>query len=195
MIRILVVDDHPALRAGLSALLRSEPGLVPVAAAADVDEALDAARRTEPDLAVIDYSLGSEDGLMLCLKLKSLPRPPRVLMYSAFADGRLAVAARVAGGDGLVDKAAPPAELFEAVRQAARGLGPLVTPPLAAHREVAVRLATQHELAIFGMRLQGSPLADIAQALQLRPAELGDRLTALVARLRSIVDGPGGPDA
>jgi DNA-binding NarL/FixJ family response regulator len=189
MIRVLVIDDHPALRAGLSTLLRSEPGLVPVASAADVEEALAAARRTEPDVAVIDYSLGAEDGLTLCLELKALPRPPRVVMYSAFANDRLAVAVRVAGGDGLVDKVASPGELFEAVRESARGQGPLAAPPLPAQREVAFQLATD-DLAIFGMRVQGSPLPDIAQALQLRPAELGARLARLISRLRAIVDGP-----
>jgi DNA-binding NarL/FixJ family response regulator len=59
MIRVLVVDDHPAVRAGLVAMLRAEPGLVPVASAADAEAAITAARHTEPDVAVVDYHLGA----------------------------------------------------------------------------------------------------------------------------------------
>ncbi len=187
MIRVLVVDDHPALRAGVTGLLRGEPGLVPVAVAGDAADALDAAARSRPDIALIDYSLADSDGLSLCLSLKSLPAPPRVLMYSAFAGEELAVAARVAGGDGLVDKAAPPADLFDALRAAARGRGPMVTPPLDAQRRIAERLEC-HDHAVFAMSLQGTSHADIARALQLRPEDVRDRLARLLASLRAIVN-------
>ncbi len=188
MIRVLVVDDHPALRAGVTGLLRGEPGLVPVAAAGDAVGALNAAARSRPDIVLTDYSLADSDGLSLCLSLKSLPAPPRVLMYSAFASEELAVAARVAGGDGLVDKAAPPADLFDALRAATRGRGPMIEPSLDAQRRIAQRLERQDH-AVFAMRLQGTSHADIARALQLRPADVRDRLARLLARLRAIING------
>lgn len=64
MIGVLVVDDHPAVRAGLVALLRREPGIVPVAAAQGMQEALVQAERNGPDVALVDYALGDGDGLM-----------------------------------------------------------------------------------------------------------------------------------
>lgn len=84
MLGVLIVDDHPAVRAGVVALLRREPGIVPVAAAQGAQEAM-------------------------------------MLLYSAFADDRLAVAARAAGADGVVSKGSPADELFAAIRAAASG--------------------------------------------------------------------------
>jgi DNA-binding NarL/FixJ family response regulator len=75
MIRVLVVDDHPVLRAGLEAVLRAEPGFVPVGAAADGHEALRLVRRTRPDVVVVDRRLGDEDGLALCRALRAEPAP------------------------------------------------------------------------------------------------------------------------
>jgi DNA-binding NarL/FixJ family response regulator len=59
MIRVLVVDDHPAVRAGLVGLLRSEPGLVVAGAAANAEDALEAAKRDGPDVVLLDYDLAT----------------------------------------------------------------------------------------------------------------------------------------
>ncbi|MEJ7717391.1 MAG: response regulator [Thermoleophilaceae bacterium] len=72
MIRVLLVDDHPALRAGLGTVLRLEPGLIPVGAAADAEAALEEARRRDPNVVLVDYHLPGDDGLMLCRRLKEL---------------------------------------------------------------------------------------------------------------------------
>jgi DNA-binding NarL/FixJ family response regulator len=129
MIRVLVVDDHPAIRTGLVAMLRAEPGLVPVASAADTEAGIAAARRTRPDVAVVDYHLKPGDGLLACRELKSLPAPPRILIYSAFAEHALGLPAAVAGAHGVVDKEVPPDELFERVRTVARGETVLAITP------------------------------------------------------------------
>src|SRR5436190_7314792 len=70
MIRVLVVDDHPVLRAGLEAVLRTEPGFVCVGTAADGHELLAALRHTRPDVVLLDWRLGEEDGLALCRTLR-----------------------------------------------------------------------------------------------------------------------------
>ena len=106
MIRILVVDDHPALQAGLWTVLRGEPGLVPIGAVSRPREALGEVARANPDVVLVDYQLPDEDGLVLCQRLKRLPDPPRVLIYSAYASPTLALPAIVAGADGAVNKAA-----------------------------------------------------------------------------------------
>ncbi len=124
MIRVLVVDDHPVLRAGLEAVLRAEPGFIPVGAAADGDETLRLLRRTRPDVVVLDRRLGDEDGLALCHTLRAEPDPPQVVVYTAVDDDGLADAARAAGAFAAVIKSADVDALFDTVRLAARRIAP-----------------------------------------------------------------------
>ena len=120
MIRVLVVDDHPVLRAGLEAVLRAEPGFIPVGAAADGAETLRLLRRTRPDVVVLDRRLGEEDGLTLCRTLRAQPDPPQVVVYTAVDDDGLAAAADAAGAFAAVIKSADVDALFDTVRLAAR---------------------------------------------------------------------------
>jgi DNA-binding NarL/FixJ family response regulator len=181
MIRVLVVDDHPAVRAGLVAVLRTEPGLLPVAAAADPDGALAEPRWRHPDVALVDYHLREGNGLLLCRDLKSLPAPPRVLIYSAFADAGLCLPASIAGADGLIDKGTPTDELFERVRTVARG-GTALQVTADAMAAGAARLETR-DLPILGMLIQRTPTAEIAKVLRLDERELGSRVEAMLRRL------------
>jgi DNA-binding NarL/FixJ family response regulator len=183
MIRVLVVDDHPAVRAGLVALLRAEPGLVPVAAAADPEAAINAARRTRPDVAVVDYQLRRGDGLLVCRELKALPAPPRILIYSAFAEQALGLPAAVAGAHGVVDKAVSPDELFERVRTVARGETVLAITA-EAMTAGAARLETE-DLPILGLIMDRTPQAEIAEVLNLDERELDHRVEAMLTRLKA----------
>lgn len=183
MIRLLVIDDHPAVRTGLVAMLRAEPGLVPVAAAADLEAAIAAARRTRPDVAVVDYHLKVEDGLAVCRQLKSLPAPPRILIYSAFAERGLGLPAAVAGADGVVDKAVPSDELFERVRTVARGETMLAIAP-EEMRAGAAKLDTD-DLPILGMIMNHTARTEIAEVLGLDERELDRRVDAMLTRLRT----------
>src|SRR5918999_843080 len=112
VIDVVVVDDHPAVRAGLVALLRGEPGIVPVATAGGVDDGLTSVERCSPNVALVDYDLRDGNGLELCYEPKALAVAPAVLMYSAFAPDGLALAARAANADGLLEKVVTPDELF-----------------------------------------------------------------------------------
>lgn len=181
MIRVLVVDDHPAVRAGLIAILRAEPGLVPVASAADPEASIAAAHRTRPDVAVVDYHLKVGDGLAVCRQLKSLAAPPRILIYSAFVERGLGLAAAVAGADGLVDKGVPSEELFERVRTVARGETVLAITP-EAMTAAAAKLDTK-DLPILGLMLDRTPRAEIAEVLCLDEHELDRRVDAMVSLL------------
>ena len=140
MTRIAIVDPHPAVRAGLTALLRSEPGLVPVGSAGTVEEALDLVARTAPDIVLLEPYLGVDDGLQLCRRITG-DGGPRVVAYTEVGDPALEVALRVACADGVVDKQATPEELFEALRTVARGRTalPPLTPGPAARRRGAGR--------------------------------------------------------
>ena len=134
MTRIAIVDPQPAIRAGLIALLRSEPGLVPVGSAGTAEEALELVARTAPDIVLLEPYLGVDDGLQLCRRITA-DGGPRVVAYTEASDPALEVALRVACADGVVDKQATPDELFEALRVVARGRSAL--PPLDARRSSA----------------------------------------------------------
>jgi DNA-binding NarL/FixJ family response regulator len=189
MIRVLLVDDHPAMRAGLTAVLRSEPGIVPLAAASSADDLPAALARTKPDVVVLDYHLPGTDGLSLCRALKRTVPAPAVLIYSAYADAALVVPALLAGADGLLHKGAPAPELFDAIRSVARG--DRVLPPVGReHLDAANAALDPEDLPILGMTLDGTPAAEIAQTLRLEPAALSARVDAMVARLRVEVPAP-----
>ncbi len=186
MIRTLIVDDHPAVRTGLVAALRSEPGLVPVAAASGMTGAVVQAERSRPDVALVDYHLAEGDGLALCHELKRLPSPPAVLIYSAFARPGLLLAAAVAGADGMVDKGAPLNDLFAAIRTVARG-GKALPPLRPDILEQTVTRLEPEDLPILGMRIEGATLLEIGSVLQLEEQELSRRLVAMLGRLAAPV--------
>src|ERR1700744_6447533 len=127
-IRCLVVDDHPAILAGLRGLLSSETDLDVVDALDTAEAAAEVAERTPIDVAIVDYQLPGHSGLWLSRKLKRLPEPPAVIVYSAFSDYMLAAACVVAEADGLLSKSAFGSELHAAIRRAASGLSRL--PPV-----------------------------------------------------------------
>jgi DNA-binding NarL/FixJ family response regulator len=181
--RVVIVDPQPAVRAGLAALLRGEPGLVPVGAAGSAEEALETVRRTSPDLVLLEPLLGTGDGLQLIRRITGAEAAPRVVAYTEVGDPALEVALRVAGADGLVDKQAAPEELFEALRTVARGRTslPLVTP--AALRAAAARVESD-DLALLAMLVDRTPTADVADTLRLDPRRMARRVERLLARLR-----------
>jgi DNA-binding NarL/FixJ family response regulator len=182
VIRILIVDDHPAVRAGLVAVLRSEPGLVPVGAAADEQEGWRLAQRARPDVVLLDLHLPGGDSLSLCRRVKALDRPARVLIYSAFADEELTVPATLAGADGIQDKAEPMLELFDAIRRVARGerlLAPITPERLA---DAQARIPTA-DWPIVAMLLDGTAEADVAATLGLSAAEVDGRIARLFGKL------------
>jgi DNA-binding NarL/FixJ family response regulator len=121
MIRVLVVDDHPVLRAGLEAVLRTEPGFVCVGTAADGHELRAAMGQTRPDVVLLDWRLGDEDGLALCRTLRAGPAPPEVVLYTATADPGLDGQAQDAGAHAVVEESADIDDLFDTLRLAVRG--------------------------------------------------------------------------
>lgn len=182
--RVLVVDDHAAVRAGLRDLLEDEPEFEVVAVVPSAEAAMSVAEREPIDVAVVDYQLGSRNGLWLSRKLKRLPSPPAVLIYSAYADGVLAAAAVVAEADGIVSKGELGSELCDAIRGVASGhsrLRPL--PPWLAD---ALRRRLGHdEQAIYGMLLAGIEPDAIAETLNFSAAELESQLWAMLRKLEA----------
>jgi DNA-binding NarL/FixJ family response regulator len=191
MIRILVVDDHPALRAGLGTVLDAEPGLVYAGASAGDDESLwPALERIRPDLLLLDFHLPQDDGLQLCLRIKQRVLAPKVVLYSAHAGPDLVLGATVAGADALVSKSAPARELFDVIRGVAAGerLLPAVGPEQLERGSARVR---PQDAPLLELVLAGAAPKDIAARLGLGAGELPERLRRLVADLRpELASGP-----
>jgi DNA-binding NarL/FixJ family response regulator len=181
--RIAIVDPQPAVRTGLTMLLRTEPGLVPVGAANGAADGLELVERLAPDVVLLEHHLLDGDGLSLCRRLKALARPPRVILYTADPEGALVLLARVACADGIVDKAADPRELFEAVRVVARGGSAL--PPLEPEQlDAAAHRIDPEDLALLAMLVDGTAPIDAADTLRLDRRKVGRRIERLLGRLR-----------
>jgi two-component system, NarL family, response regulator DevR len=187
--RVLVVDDHTAVRAGLGKLLADEADFELVAAVATAEAGIEIAEREPIDVAVIDYQLTGRNGLWLSRKLKRLPEPPAVLIYSAYTDGVLAAAAVVAEADAIVSKGTVGAELCHAVRTVAAGQRDLPRLPPRLADSLRRRLGTQDQ-AIFGLLLAGLEPAEVASTLGLSPAVLESRLWELLQRLEDLPAAP-----
>lgn len=183
--RVLVVDDHSAVRSGIEALLAGEPDLEPVGTACGAEEALALARQRRPDVAIVDFQLGDRDGLSLCRQLKELPEPARVVLYSAYADGPMALAGVIAGADGVVHKSALASELCDTVRQVASGSTAIPPAPPGAQAVVAAKLDPE-DLPILAMLLDGTDPDEIARVLGMRPSWLAARRWAMLERLRRL---------
>lgn len=184
-IRCLLVDDHPAVRVGLRELLAAEPDFEVLDALATAEAAVAFAEGTRVDVAVVDYQLGGRSGLWVSRKLKRLPDPPAVLIYSAFSDYLLAASCVVAQANGLVSKAALGPDLCDRIREAARGVSrlPMVPPSLAASMR---RRFDPEEQAIFGLLLAGIATVEIGRTLDLAHGDLEARLWGMVRKLERL---------
>ena len=183
MIRVLVVDDHPTMRAGLRVCLRGEPGLVPVGAADSADTAVAAAQSLRADVVLLDLHLPGGGGLVVTRRLKAGSRPPRVLIFTAFADDALLVPALIAGADGLLGKEAGSEILFEAIRRI-HAEGCRLPPPTLRQVHAAMASLEAEERSIAAMLLAGVSERDIAATLRVDPDALEERLQRMLVRLQ-----------
>jgi DNA-binding NarL/FixJ family response regulator len=183
MIRVVVLDHHPATCAGVNAILREHAGVVPVGVAADRRELWPLVYRTDPDVVVLD-------DLRLCLAVRARAPRARVVLHTANAGFAMIVPAAFAGAHALVDKTCAPAELVGAVR--GHAALPMITPPL--QRAAAAKLGGT-DRAILAMRLAGTPDAEIAATVGLDPRALAARNAAIAEALSggpvAALDRPG----
>ncbi|MGA1813098.1 response regulator transcription factor [Frondihabitans sp. 4ASC-45] len=125
MIRVLVADDQPLVRAGITALLGAEADIEVVAVAADGGEALELARRTAPDVACLDIRMPVRNGIEVARELCGPDADPvvPVLILTTFGLDDYLFGALEAGASGFLLKDADPDVIIRAVRQVAAGNG------------------------------------------------------------------------
>jgi len=132
MIRLLLADDHPVVRAGLAGLLSDEPDFEVVAEASDGDEAVRLAAATRPDVVLMDLRMPRVDGVAATTRLvegEAGEPVPRVLILTTYESDDQILAAIEAGASGYLLKAAPRDEIVAGIRSVAAGqsaLSPVV---------------------------------------------------------------------
>jgi DNA-binding NarL/FixJ family response regulator len=187
MIRLALLDDHPAVLAGLLRLLDGANDMEVLAAAADevaLARALDGRR---PDILIVDYDPARGDALALCRRIKARPGTPRVLIYTSYVGPALTIAARAAQADGLVDKQEPAHAVISAIRGIAAG--ETVMPTVSRDEfEAAVARLDDSDLPIFAMLLDGAPVPTIAEDLRTNERDAARRAQTVVGRLRPRLD-------
>ncbi|NEK56492.1 response regulator transcription factor [Geodermatophilus sabuli] len=186
-ILIVLVDDHPVVRAGLRALLEGQPDLAIVAEAAGAAEADAAVARTRPDVVLMDLNLGpGEGGAEVTARLRARPEPPRVLVLTTYATDADVLAALDAGAGGYLLKDAPPDELFRAVRAVARGetvLGSEVAAILVRRVSSPEPALTEREVQILGLLAGGLGNREMARRLLVSEATVKSHLSHIYGKL------------
>jgi DNA-binding NarL/FixJ family response regulator len=183
VIRVFVVDDHPALRAGLRTVIEMEPGLGFVGESSGDHEVFARLERAGPDVLVVDYHLPEGDGLHLSREACRRSPGLRTLLYTAYASPALSLPAAIAGVHGMVRKDAGARELFDAIRLVARGERILPAPPRAVLEEVREQL-DPGDHALIGLLMDGCSVDEVAETLRLAPADVERAVRRLLGQLR-----------
>jgi DNA-binding NarL/FixJ family response regulator len=136
MIRVLIVDDDPLVRAGLSMILSGTDDIEVVGEAADGDEVPAAVAAHRPDVVLMDIRMPRTDGLRATEALQSRPDPPKIVVLTTFQADEYVLRALRAGASGFLLKDTPPADIAQAIRAAAGG-EPTLSP-------AAIRTLIEH---------------------------------------------------
>ncbi|UJW35464.1 response regulator transcription factor [Saccharothrix sp. AJ9571] len=135
MIRVLVADDEPMIRAGVAAILASDERIEVVAEASDGREAVERVREVRPDVALLDIRMPNLDGLSAAEEIRRLTPDTAVIMLTTFSEDEYIGRALAAGAGGFLLKSGDPRELVAGVRAVADGAAFL--SPKVAHRVIA----------------------------------------------------------
>lgn len=192
-IRLVIADDEELIRSGFRFLLDAEPDLEVVADAADGRAAVAACRDLRPDVALLDVRMPVLDGIAAAREILALPDAPQVIMLTTFDRDEYVYEALRAGARGFLLKTVSPAQLADAVRQAAAG-ETLLAPPVARRlvddfvsrprpRANAVSALTAREVEVLRAVAKGGSNAQVAAALFLSEATVKTYLSRVLLKL------------
>jgi DNA-binding NarL/FixJ family response regulator len=198
--RLLLVDDHALLRAGIRSMLSHEPDLEVVGEAGDGREAVELCHTLRPDLVLMDVSMPGVDGITATRKIKADLPHVGVLVLTAHDDHDLLLEAVRAGAAGYVLKGVGPAELVGAVRATLVGETPVdqelvmrlvrrlageegKKPPTVDRREPERGPLTARELEVLALLTTGKTNRQIAQELHLSLSTVKRNLERIISKL------------
>ncbi|MFD4977473.1 response regulator [Streptomyces sp. NPDC058424] len=191
-IRVLIADDHPVVRRGMSALLTSLAGVDVVAEAATGEEALREAQLSRPDVVVMDIRMPSMDGVEATRRLTALLPEVAVLVVTMYEDDETVLSALRAGARGYLLKGAQQEEILTTIRSVATGqfviapgvaarlLGQVGPPPRPADPFPEL---TAREREILDRVARGHGNARVATELELAVKTVANHLSAIFAKL------------
>lgn len=187
---ILLVDDHPVVRAGYRKLIELQPGYCVTAEAGDAHEAYLAYRRSPTDLVIVDLSMPGSGGLEAMRRIKAIDRKAKLLVFTMHEGLSYALKAFEAGASGYVTKSSPPEALISAMDTVIHG-GKAVSDDIA--REIAAeRLSGRRspidalgprEVAILQLIASGLTSEEIADALSLSQKTIQNYHSGIKAKL------------
>ncbi|HEX4471565.1 MAG TPA: response regulator transcription factor [Nocardioides sp.] len=195
-IRILVADDHPVVRGGLVALLRTIAGFDVVGEAADGEAAVREAQLSHPDIVLMDIRMPGLDGIEATRRLRSAVPGTRVLVLTMYDDDSTVFTAMQAGAQGYLLKEAEQEEIVRAVRGVVAGeaiFGPGVAervlryfadPPSVTDAAYPFPELTERERVVLELLARGRSTSEIAAELFLSPKTVSNNLTAIFAKLQ-----------
>ena len=187
MIRVLLVDDHPVVRAGLAGLLDVEPDIEVVGEASDGAEGVSRADELSPDVVLMDLRMPGLDGATATARITAEMPMVRVLVLTTYDTDTDILRAVEAGATGYLLKDTPRERLVEAVRAAARG-ETVLAPPVAARLMTRVRSGagsalTPRETEVLALVAQGRTNADIGRDLFIGEATVKSHLLHVFEKL------------
>ncbi|MCX5386451.1 response regulator transcription factor [Streptomyces sp. NBC_00083] len=186
-IRLLLADDHPIVRAGLRAVLDTEPGFAVTGEAATAERAVELAASDAYDVVLMDLQFGAGmHGAEATALITARPGAPRVLVLTTYDTDADILAAVEAGAAGYLLKDAPPEELAAAVRTAAAGqsaLAPAVAHRLMDRMRTPAEALTRRELEVLQLVGDGLSNLQISKRLFLSQATVKSHLVHIYAKL------------
>lgn len=191
MISVLVVDDHPVVLAGLTALIDSDPALTVLGAARSAAGARELAGDLEPAVAVLDLQLPDGDGISLGIELKCRWPSLRVLILTMHAAEATVIQSRASGLDGYLLKDADPEDMLAAIHSVAGGSlvigrsvsAAVVAAAAAAPRTDALAALDARDLEILELMVDGLPTSQVAGRLYLAPKTIRNRVSEMLGKL------------
>lgn len=191
MIGVLVVDDHPLVLTGLTALIDSDPQLAIVGSARTVASAQALRPEPAPDVAVLDLQLPDGDGVALGVALKRRWPGLRVLLLTMHLDEATVIRSLANGLDGYLLKDADPEDVLAAIHSAAGGsmvigrgaTAAVVAAAATAPRTDALAALDARDLEILELMVAGLPVSQIAGRLYLAPKTIRNRMSDLLGKL------------
>lgn len=187
IIRILLVDDHPVVRAGLSGLLSSQHDFEVVGEASNGQEALGLLDQLRPDVVLMDLRMPQMDGVSAIRQIRAKSSKVQVLVLTTYDTDSEIVRAVEAGATGYLLKDVPREELFRAIRLCARGEA-VLSPPIAARllgriRGPAEENLSMRELEVLSLVAKGFSNKEVARQLKISEATVKTHLLHAFGKL------------
>ncbi|MCI2956891.1 response regulator transcription factor [Agromyces atrinae] len=189
MIRLVIADDHPIVRAGLLALFALEPDIEVVAEASTADDAVRAAALENPDVVLIDLQFGARGtptGADATRRIRALDAAPYVLVLTNYDSDADILGAVEAGASGYLLKDAPPHELIAAVRAAAAGesaLAPVIASRLLTRMRAPQASLSQREMEVLELVAAGRSNAEVSTLLFVSETTVKSHLAHIFSKL------------